>query len=198
MFVQVIKGHTSDPEGAQRQGELWQQEVKPGAIGYLGSTAGVAEDGTFIVLARFADEASARANSDRPEQGAWWEEMAKYFDDEPTFRESSDVATMLDGGSDDAGFVQIMEGSVTDRAKAESFETPEMMDQLRQGRPDLIGSLRVWFPDDSFVDAVYFTSEENARKGEASEEFGSMPDEMMEVYGEMTFIDLKDPMLNSA
>src|SRR5262245_742418 len=122
MFVQVIKGHTSDPAGFIRQGESWQSDVRPGAIGYLGSTGGVAEDGTFIVLARFADEASARANSERPEQGAWWEETSKYVDGEASFRESSDVRTLFDGGSDDAGFVQIMEGSVSDRAKADAME----------------------------------------------------------------------------
>jgi hypothetical protein len=198
MFVQVIKGHTSDPEGFKRQGERWQEEVRPGAVGYLGSTAGVAEDGTFVVLARFADEASARANSERPEQSAWWEETSKYVDGEATFRESSDVNPLFEGGSDKAGFVQIMEGSVTDRAKAESFESPEMLDQLRKGRPDLLGGLRVWLPGNEFVDAAYFTSEEDARKGESSEEFGAMPDEMMEVYGEMTFTDLKDPILHSA
>src|SRR5262245_48724915 len=124
MFVQVIKGHTNDPEGFARQGERWQEEVRPGAVGYLGTTGGIAEDGTFIVFARFADEAAARANSDRPEQGAWWEETSKYVDGEASFRESSDVDTLFDGGSDKAGFVQVMEGTVTDRAKAKALETP--------------------------------------------------------------------------
>ena len=72
MFVQVIKGRTSDPEGLQRQAQRWISEVRPDAIGYLGGTFGVADDGTFVVLARFEDESSARANSERPEQQAWW------------------------------------------------------------------------------------------------------------------------------
>src|SRR5947209_555374 len=147
MFVQVIKGRSRDAAGIRRQLDVWQSEVKPGATGYLGSTGGVADDGTVIMLARFADAAAAKANSERPEQSAWWQETAKYFDGEPTFRESTDTSSMLAGGSNDAGFVQVMEGRVKDRAKAEAFETPEMLEQLKAARPDLIGSFRVWFDD---------------------------------------------------
>jgi hypothetical protein len=195
MFVQVIKGRTSDAAGLRRQSERWRDEVRPGAIGFLGSTIGIADDGTFVAIARFADEKSARANNDRPEQSAWWEETSKYFDGAPTFRESSDTSSLFDGGSDSAGFVQVMEGTVTDRAKAEAFETPEMLEQLRRARPDLLGSLRVWFPDGRFVDTAYFTSEAAARKGESSSEFEGPAEEFNALFGDMTFTDLRDPML---
>ena len=166
MFAQVIKGKVGDGAAIARQLERWRDDVRPGAIGFLGSTAGIADDGTFVAVARFEDEAAAQANASRSEQSAWWQETSKYFDGEPTFRDSSDTATLFDGGSDDAGFVQVMEGKVTDRAKAESMETPEMLDQLRSARPDLLGSFRVWFPDGSFVDVAYFTSEEAAERRE--------------------------------
>jgi hypothetical protein len=197
MFVQVIKGHTQDAAAIRRQNERWRDEVRPGAVGFMGGTAGVADDGTVIVFARFADHASAQANSDRPEQSKWWEATAKLFDGEPSFRESNDITTTFDGGSDDAGFVQIMEGSVTDRAKAEAMETPELLEQLRAARPDLLGGVRVWFEDGAFVEAAYFTSEEDARKGEASSEFTGPGEEFAAVYEEMTFIDLRDPLLIS-
>jgi len=90
MFVQVLKAHTSDPAAVRGRMDTWQREVKPGAIGYEGSTIGVAKDGTVMALARFRDADAARQNADRPEQTAWWEETAKLFDSEPTFRESSD------------------------------------------------------------------------------------------------------------
>jgi hypothetical protein len=197
MFVQVIKGKTADAEGLRRQGERWREEVQPGAIGFLGSTVGIADDGTFVAIARFADEASARANGDRPEQSAWWAETAKCFDGEPTFRESSDVSTLFEGGSDSAGFVQVMEGTVTDRARAEALESPEMLAGLRAARPDLIGALRVWFPGGAFVDTAYFTSEADARKGESSGDFEGPGEEFAEVFGEMTYTDLRDPILTS-
>ena len=41
-----------------------------------------------MLRARFESEEAAQANSDRPEQGAWWAETAKVFDGEATFRNS--------------------------------------------------------------------------------------------------------------
>jgi len=198
VFVQVIKGRAGDAAGLRRQLDRWLADVRPGAVGFVGSTVGIAEDGTFVAVVRFDDESSAQANSSRSEQNAWWQETVKYFDGEPSFRESSDTATLFDGGDDSARFVQVMEGKVTDRAKAESFETPEMLELLRKARPDLLGSFRAWFPDDSFVDVAYFTSEDDARKGEKSSDFEGPSEEFAQVFGEMTFTDLKDPLLTSA
>jgi hypothetical protein len=196
MFVQVIKGHTADAAGMRQQLERWRTDLKPTAVGFLGSTGGIADDGTFVVVARFADAASARTNSERPEQGQWWERTATFVDGEATFRESTDVTPLFDGGSSEAGFVQVMEGRVADRAKAEDFESPEMLDQLRAARPDLLGGLRVWFDDGTFVDTAYFTSEAEARKGEASPEFEGPSDDYMALFEEMTFLDLRDPFFD--
>jgi hypothetical protein len=199
MFVQVIKARTSDAAGVRRQCERWRDEVRPGAIGFLGTTAGVSDDGTFVALARFADVASARANSERPPQHAWWEQTVKLFESEPTFRESIDISTLLDGGSDDAGFVQVMEGVVSDRAKLEELETDELLEQLRVARRDLIGSMRVWLAGGAFVEAAYFTSEADARRGELSdvfsEPFGGRGAELGALFGEIAYIDLRDPIM---
>jgi hypothetical protein len=81
--------------------------------------------------------------------------------------------------------------------KAEAMETPELLEQLRAARPDLLGGVRVWFADGSFVEAAYFTSEEDARTGEASSEFTGPGEDFAAVYGEMTFTDLRDPLLIS-
>jgi hypothetical protein len=195
MFVQVITGRTNDIDGVRRQMDRWRDDVRPGAIGFLGSTVGVTSDGTFIAIARFADEAAAKANNERAEQSAWFEETAKYFDGQPTFRESSDTRLMFDGGSDKAGFVQIMEGSAKDKAKVDGMETPEMLAQLRAARPDLMGALRVWLPGNTFVEAAYFTSEKDARAGESSSDFEGPGQEYADLFGEMRYTDLRDPIL---
>lgn len=196
MFVQVIKGSTHDPMKLRMQLERWQRELKPGAIGFVGSTVGIADDGTFIAIARFHDAAAARQNSDRPEQDAWWQETAKHVAPDTTFRESSDISTLFGGGSNDATFVQIMEGTVMDRAKAEAFETPEMLQQLRAARPDLLGAQRVWFEDGSFIEAAYFTSEADARMGESSADFAGPQMEYTTLFGEISFTDLRDPLID--
>lgn len=204
MFLQVIQGRTGDAEGLKRQWERWQDELKPGAIGYLGTTAGVAEDGTVVLFARFEDAGAAKANGDRPEQGAWWNETAKYFDGEPTFKDFTDVQVTMNAGRttfDDAGFVQVMQGRITDRAKLESFEA-EYMPQMQEIRPDVMGSIRAW-DGDRFTEAIYFTSEAEARKGEASmsPEAGSDDAEkfaeFMGLMQDLTYIDLKEPWLRS-
>ena len=101
MFIQVITGKTSDREGLRRQADRWQQEIRPGAAGYLGTTGGVTDDGRFVLLARFESEEAARRNSARDEQGAWWAETEKYLDD-VTFQDSVNITTMRGGGSDAA------------------------------------------------------------------------------------------------
>ena len=86
VFVQVIQGQVTDAETVREAFDRWAQELAPGATGWLGSTAGVTEDGRFIALARFASEQAARANSDRPEQDRWWAETAKLFAGRPASR----------------------------------------------------------------------------------------------------------------
>jgi len=197
MFVQVIKGKVSDPKGLRQQSERWRDELRDGATGFLGSTGGIADDGTAVFVARFIDATAAQANSGRPEQQTWWEQTARCFGGEPTFRESTDVSTLFDGGSDEAGFVQVMEGTAHDRRKAEELETPELLERLHAARPDFLGALRVWFPGDQFVEVAYFTDEASARRGEGSDEFAGPQQDFAELFSEMTFIDLRSPVLTA-
>ena len=89
MFVQVIQGHVAGAEEVRAQMDRWVSDLGPGAEGWLGSTSGVTEDGMMIALARFESEEAARRNSERPEQGAWWEGVAALFTDEPVFHDST-------------------------------------------------------------------------------------------------------------
>lgn len=196
MFVQVIEGRTSDPAAIIEHGERWQRELRPGAIGYLGLTAGVTADGRSVAIVRFEDEAAARANSERPEQGAWFEGMAKLYDGEPTFTESSDITEWMGGGSNEAGFVQVMKSTGVDRAQVEKMD--EAFEPFADQRPDLLGGIRIWTGPDSCIDVAYFTSEEEARKGEKAE----VPEEMKELMsgfeegmGQTEYLDLIDPQL---
>lgn len=196
MFVQIIEGRTNDADGMAAMGDKWQESVRPVSVGYLGVTAGSAADGRSIAIVRFESEEAARANSQLPEQTAWFEEMVKYYDGEPTFTESSDTTEHLGGGSNDAGFVQIMKVNDVDRATVERLDGS--FEKIAHLRPDLLGILRVWTGPGSYVEAAYFTSEAEARKGESAE----MPDEVQAVMAEFApimakteFIDLPNPQL---
>jgi hypothetical protein len=191
MFVQIIEGKTKDPEGLLRRGEVWQSEVRPGAVGFLGVTAGTTADGRAITIARFESAEAASANGARPEQSAWWAETSKCYDGEPTFTGSSDVEELLGGGSNDAGFVQIMKSRGVDRARMAELDAA--FDKLSALRPDLLGSLRIWTGADACVEANYFTSEAAAREGEKKDmpaDVQAMMVEFSDVMKDTEFLDL--------
>jgi hypothetical protein len=200
MFVQVIKGQVSDAAAMRAQMEKWVAELAPGADGWLGSTGGVTDDGTFIALARFESEDAAQRNSERPEQGAWFEETAKLFDGEPEFHNSTHVDVDTPGDPDKAGFVQVMQGRTTDPERGRELMNNDDID-FGSYRPDIIGSLSVEHDGDQWTMALYFTSEEEAREGEQKPpppEMEAMMKEMEAIsVGEPTYLDLKDPWLHS-
>src|SRR3954453_7347467 len=140
MFIQVISGSVNDTDGLRRLMDRWLAELRPGAHGYLGTTAGVAEDGRSVAIVRFATRDDAIANSNRPEQGAWWAEAEKCYAGPVTFDESDDVMQLFSGGTDSAGFVQVMQGRATVGDKARKLLS-DSEGRLREHRPDLLGAL---------------------------------------------------------
>ena len=200
MFVQVIEGKTDDPEAVHKRLDIWQRDLMPGAIGYLGSTAGCTDSGDCILIARFESRESAQRNSDRPEQGAWWAETKKCFTGPVRFHDTDDVQLMTHGELDQAHFVQIMEGHCADRDRAVELEH-DADPLLANARPDLLGSVTAFFGDDEFTEVAYFTSERAARAAEGRE----MPDEMASTFAEWDrlmkvdrYIDITDPWLVTA
>lgn len=194
MFAQVIVGKTKDGAGMQATAERWDAELRPGAKGILGVTSGVADDGTAFTIVRFESEADAKANSARPEQDQFWQEISKYYDGEPTFYDCPEVDVFGKGGSDDAGFVQAMVYKPKDvawiRAQAATFE------KFMAERPDIIGGTTAFATDGTVIDTTYFTSEEAARAGEKQNlpaEVESMMQSFGENAGEVRFIDIRDP-----
>ena len=203
MYIQVIQGKVADAAGLARCMDRWNEELMPGAVerGFLGSTMGTADDGTFIALARFESADAAQANSDRPEQGEWWAETAKCFDGDVVFMNCDGVQTWLAGGSDDAGFVQIMEGHSSDVGRMHELMSRHD-GEVHAARPEIIGGLMMDAGDGRWVDAIYFTSEDAARQGESMEMPAEMKADMDEAMalsdGEVMFLDLHHPALVSA
>jgi hypothetical protein len=200
MFVQVIRGHVSDPERLHAALDRWSERLAPGAQGWLGSTAGVTEDGRAIALARFESEEAARRNSDRPEQGQWWSDTAKLFTGEVTFRDSTDIDIDVTGEPDRAGFVQVMQGRGSDPERAREIMA-ENPDDWAAFRPDVVGSIVVGHEGGAYTMAMYFTSEEAAREGERKEPPPQLKAQMEEMnklnIGEPEFLDLRQPWLYS-
>jgi hypothetical protein len=192
MFVQVIEGRVQDAERLHSQLDRWARDLRPGATGFLGTTAGVADDGRAIAFARFESAEAARANSERSEQGAWWADTEGCFDGEVTFSDSENVDLLGEGGSDDAGFVQAMKGG-GDRERLRAMDE-RFAAHASSFRPDVLGGTRVWTSEDRYIELVYFTSEADARANESKEPPPELAGDIAE-FGDLMqgieFIDLR-------
>ena len=199
MFVQVIQGAVSDAQGHARPDGQVDEGPRAGGEGWLGSTGRVTADGQFVALARFESEEAARRNSDRPEQGAWWEETAALFTGEPVFHDSVFVDVDTPGDPGNAGFVQVMQGRTNDPDRARELMASDPNDWAAY-RPDILGSVMAGHEGGEWTMALYFTSEADAREGEKKEPPPEMAQMMKEMgtlsEGETTFLDLTDPWLH--
>jgi hypothetical protein len=194
MFIQIIQGTVTDADALQRSVARWRKEIKPGAHGYLGSTGGVTPDGRGITMVRFESEADAQANSDRAEQGAWWNEASKAFGDDVTFHNCTEVEMILGGGDNAAGFVQVLQGRTNDETQMRTTGRA-IQDELHALRPDILGVVVAFHGDGGFTQAIYFSSEEAARAGEKAMENNPEVSERLRatIEGDLTFFDLKEP-----
>jgi hypothetical protein len=200
MFVQVISGTVTDVDGFERLGDRWEEELRPGAVGYLGVTEGTTDDGRFVAAARFESAEAAAKNSERPEQGQWFAEVEKVVED-VTFHDCSRVETLFGGGKDHAGFVQVMRGEIKDAARADAMfaRSGEAEKVLGAARPDVIGEVIAVHDDGTgYTDFVYFRSEAAARAAEQRE----MPADAQEMMREFEsalevneYFDLSHPTL---
>jgi hypothetical protein len=196
MFIQVIQGRCSRHDELRAMGEGWRDEVGADATGWLGGTYGFTDDDLFIGVVRFESRETAMANSARPEQGAWAERMMSLMDGPVEFHDCDDVTLFLDGGSDDAGFVQVIQGQVDepDRFKAMLADTT----MLHEMRPDIIGGTFALEPDGTFTETIAFRDEASARQGEQVEPPPEVREGLEAMLRGARFYDLHHPWFESA
>lgn len=195
MFIQVIQAKTSRPDEVRALMQEWD-DIPDDDSGFLGGTFGVTDDGTFIGVARFESKEKAMANSARPETDAMAQRLAEMMDGPPEFHDCDDVTVWMDGGSDEAGFVQIIQGRTDDPNRLREVVN-ESTDELRQNRPDIIGGTLALEDDGTFTNTVAFTDEASAREGE-TKDVTSGGEEFRELMNDVTFYDLRDPWFESA
>ena len=196
MFIQVVQGKVADEAGLRAAMDRWMRDLRPGASGWLGSTSDITDDGTFVAVVRFESEEAARRNSERPEQDAWWADTRKCFAGDVTFFDSSEVTTWLAGGSDDAGFVQVIAGHLTNpqlmRSMMEKYSR-----EVREMRPEIIGATVATRDDGEYVETVYFTSEAEAREREHLAPPAEVAEVMATEMQDARFLDLHHPTMMS-
>ena len=198
MFIQIIQGRCTRQDELRAMIEMWPEKLGSGAEGWLGGTYGFTDDDQFVGVVRFESRAAAMANSERPEQGEWAEQLMALMDGPVEFHDCDDVTLMMDGGSDSAGFVQVIRGRVEDPESLKALMTDS--DMLHELRPEIIGATLALEDDGTFTETIAFTTEAAAREGESGD-FPEMPAEVRETLEtamkEATFYDLHEPWFSS-
>jgi hypothetical protein len=195
VFIQIIEGRCCDVDALHRQIDVWRQEIGPRAEGWLGGMYGVTDDDKFIGVVRFESQEAAARNASRPGQRAWWAKTQTCFEGEVTIHDCDEAVMFLNSRGDDAGFVQVIQGRVTDPERFRRFmELP--MDMLQKSRPEIIGGSIAMEPDGRFTETVAFRSEDAAREGERK----GMPAEIRPAWEaemarmrDLTYMDLRHP-----
>jgi hypothetical protein len=200
MFIRVIQGRATNPPGIRRDLGRWQRQLAADADGWLGSTTGITEDGWSITVVRFASEAHARRNSDRPEQREWWRDASQHLA-RVISHDAPKVHIYRDGGSDQAGFVQVIQGHTDDIERMASLGR-DQDDVLAREAPHLLGVTVAEHADrpGDFTQVVYFTSEQDARRF-AQEPPAAADEPVLErlrsLMTNVRCFDLRDPQLLS-
>jgi hypothetical protein len=199
MFLQIIQGRIGDADGARQAMERWERDLEPGATGWLGGTYGITDDGELVAVVRFESKEAAERNSARPEQAAWWPEMERCFAGPVTFHDCADVQVLLGGGSDEAGFVQVIQGRVRDRNKLHAL-ADQAGEVIAKVRPDVIGATFAIDDAGFFTQTVAFTSEQTARTAEQQDmpaDAARLVDEEMALLDDVRYLDLHQPWFAS-
>jgi hypothetical protein len=199
MFIQVIQGRVSDKEAVRATLDRWLRDVEPGAVGWLGGTYGFTDDNMLVAIVRFESKDAARQNAQRPEQHGWWREMENHFSGPITFHDSDDVMLLLGGGSDEAGFVQVIQGRVRDAERMHQI-TEQSASLISRYRPDILGGTIAISDDGFFTETVSFTSESAARQAEKQpmpQEASDLLNEEMSLLDDVTYLDLHQPWFAS-
>jgi hypothetical protein len=188
MFVQITQGHVRDAAKIKAAIDQWVRDLSPGAEGWLGSTGGVTDDGDFVGLVCFTDAASARHNSDRPEQAQWWQRTSALFDGEVTFHDADNAVTANPGDPNTAKFVQIVQGQGSDRVRALTLLVAEA-DKWARARPEVLGTTACTYGNGEFTVAVYFANERDARAGERKK----LPSDLAKKLAEVQHLRVREP-----
>ncbi|HEV7827151.1 MAG TPA: hypothetical protein VGP02_19850 [Mycobacteriales bacterium] len=190
MFLQVHHATVDDRDGAHECLDRWATALRSDP-GWLGTTAGVTDDGQSFTLTRYASADAVHGAETRGARDSWHAEMSHLSAHPIRCQDCGQVITQLRGDSPEARFVQLVQGRMADLDRLEhALEVAGPWEA--DARSDIIGGLLGLHGDGGFTQIVYFTSEDDAREGEhleAPEETG----EVSALVSDLTFFDLHAP-----
>lgn len=196
MLVRVVLGQAPDPVALHRQWMRWERTVASDVEGYLGATAGVADNDAFIAIIRFAWADAVHRSISDPDTAPLWQDVLRLLR-ESVIEDTERTDTWNRGGSDDAGFVQIRHGRSNSPERLRDRYVNQQPLRMGPYRPEVLGDMFAWHDNGRFTLSAYFSSEDDARRGENLHEFESFFDDINTVMHDVTYIDLHHPWLSS-
>ena len=191
MFLQVFRGDVHDPAATHGALDRLMGTLDGSTDGWLGTTAGVTPDGRSLTLTRFTTAEDARRTNQGSAGHTWLAEMSGLSSVPVTVDDCPEVITQLRGDSSDAEFVQVLQGRIADLERLE--HALEAASSWQAGsRADIIGGLLALHGDGRFTQAVYFTSEAEARAGEQMERTAEA-EEIDSLVSDVSYFDLRQP-----
>ncbi|MDX6321075.1 MAG: hypothetical protein QOF52_933 [Propionibacteriaceae bacterium] len=198
MFVRVVRGPVADRESARTALQRCVERLSPESSGWLGTTAGVTEDGQLLALESFESEEAAHRTLD-PGGGGQWSTQNDLFTGNVIVRDSKAVLVIpLNGDLEDATFVRILEGRYRDPERARALMTVDLP-AWATFAPHLLGGLVVDHAEGAYTTALYYTSEDAAREAEFNKPPGNVEEVMKQIgalnAGMPTLFTLRQPWL---
>jgi hypothetical protein len=195
MFIQILQGRVADEAGVRGEVERWHGELGADAPGWLGLTAGIGDDRTFLTVFRFASAAAAHANEARPQVVAWRAAVKQHLVGPVRLDQCPVVRTPKSGSSARAGFVRVLQGRIADPRRLAAVQ--EEFERGLQRQPHLLelvvgeheGEQRYFTEVASFVSERAVRAAERAMPVESAVQLG-MVRSFME---RLRLVELHDP-----
>ena len=197
MFVQMVHGKCSRRAEMRALVDSWCAGIAD-EQGWLGGTYGFTDDGRFVGIVRFTDATACVEAAQRPGAAAFWAAALELLDSDIAIHQSDDVTLMFDGGSDDAGFVQVLTGQLKDAARMRYLlADQDMTAMLHASRPEIMGATLAISRDGTFTETVAFTDEARARQGESVRMPEQVQRTLEDAVADVAYLDLRDPWFAS-
>jgi hypothetical protein len=193
MFIQMVQGPCSRRTEMRALVDSWCNAIAD-EEGWLGGTYGFTDDNRFVGIVRFTDSRACVEAAQRPGADTFWAEALELLDGPIDIHQSDDVTLMFDGGSEDAGFVQVLQGQLKDAAQMRYLlADQDMTAMLHASRPEILGATLAISQDGTFTETIAFTDEALARQGESIR----MPEQVRRTLdtavADVAYLDLRNP-----
>jgi hypothetical protein len=197
MFIQIVQGTCTSRREMRELTDAWCGDVAD-QEGWLGGTYGFTDDDRFVGVVRFTDGLACVRAANRPGASWYWARALELFDNSCEIHASDDITMMFTGGTDDASFVQVLQGRLRNAEKLRRLLTDQQMTtMLHEARPEILGATLAIEADGTFTETVSFTDEFLARRGESI----AMPEQVTaalhDAIIELEYLDLREPWFAS-